>query len=37
VMLPGVWQDNSFASAIEPWSATAGSCNSQLPVWCVQD
>jgi hypothetical protein len=36
VMLRGIWQGPG-TSPIEPWSAAAGSCNTQVMVWCVQD
>ena len=37
VLLRGVWRPETSVSVISPWSAAAGGCSSQLPVWCVQE
>jgi hypothetical protein len=37
VLLRGIWRPETSVSAISPWSAAAGGCSAQLPVWCVQE
>ena len=37
VLLRAIWRPETAVSVISPWSAAAGGCRSQLPVWCVQE